>query len=232
MTSPRLLLGWSMVLFPLAVQVPFTLLTLHFSYPDILLRPVAEVLTRFHAGGAPLVGTWYVYALCTPGLAVVAVLLPQVLEARGAAARLSVVAGVVAALAQFLGLLRWVFVVPVLASQWVTDPASRDAVAVAYEVQHRLFGALVGEHVGQFAMGAWTLLAAALLAQAGRPRWVVALGAVAGALFVLGLGAGLARVLPVPAWLQQVPLVAFVVWSVWCVATGVLTLRRTASTAT
>ncbi len=70
----RLVIGLSLIAFPLAVQVPFTLLVERFSYPDILLRSADEVLTRFHAGGSAMVFTWYAYALCTLGLLFVATL--------------------------------------------------------------------------------------------------------------------------------------------------------------
>lgn len=218
-------LGLVMVAFPLAVQAPFGWLAATFSYPDILLRPPDEMLVRFHAGGAAMVWAWYAYAACTAGLLAMAVLLPRVLGARGAVAQASVALGVVAAVAQALGLLRWVLVVPWLAARWVEDPGARPALAVAYEVQHRLFGVVLGEHLGQAAMGGWTLAAAVLLARAGAPRWLVGLGAVCGGLFWLGLGAGLVRVVPLPAAVGQVPVVAFVLWSGWCVAAGVGVLR-------
>lgn len=226
MNRQRLVVGLSLIAFPLAVQVPFTLLVERFSYPDILQRSADEVLTRFHAGGSALVWTWYAYALCTLGLAFIATLLPDVLEQKGAVARASVVSGVIAAIAQLLGLLRWTLVVPFLATRWVEHADQHQAVEVAYEVQHRLFGVLLGEHVGPLFMAAWTALASVMILKANGPRLIAAAGFVSAVLFVGGLGSGLSRAVPMPAFVQPLPMVAFIVWSLWAVATGMLLVVR------
>lgn len=226
MKTARLVVGLTLVCFPLAVQVPFGLLAIRFGYPDILLAGGSEVLPRFHAGGTSLVLTWYFYALCTLGLLPTALMLPEALDQRGRLAQFSVVAGVTAGLTQLLGLLRWTLVVPMLAQRWVERPLEQAAIEQSYELQHRLFGALVGEHVGQLFMGLWTVAVALLLLRTGGPRWLAVGGLVAGGLFLLGLGAGLARALPLPAALGQVPMLAFVLWSAWSVALGGLLLRR------
>jgi hypothetical protein len=227
MNRLRLVVGASFVAFPLVVQVPFTLLIQRFSYPDILLRGADEVLTRFHAGGSGMVWTWYVYALCTLGLGFVASTWPDALEQRGWVARLSVISGVTAALAQLFGLLRWTLVVPFLATRWVEHPEQRQALEVAYEVQHRLFGVLLGEHVGPLFMALWTVTASWLLVAAKGPRLLAALGSLAAGLFIAGLGAGLSRAVPMPALVQPLPMVAFIVWSVWAVVSGSWLVRRT-----
>jgi hypothetical protein len=232
--SPRTrgAVGAALVLFPLAVQLPFGWLAAHYDYPAILERPASEVLERFAAGGAPMILAWYTYALCTLGLGFVAVALPEALGQRGALGRAITVTGVIASLVQLVGLLRWTMVVPFLAERWVQAPAERPTLALAYEVQHRLFGVMLGEHVGQLAMGTFTfLIALALRARRGLAlalrarRGLAFAGAVAGSLFVLGTSAQLARALPLPAFVHQGPLVAFVAWSVWAVATGVFLVR-------
>lgn len=226
MNRQRLVVGLSLIAFPLAVQVPFTLLVERFSYPDILLRSADEVLTRFHAGGSAMVFTWYAYALCTLGLFFVATMLPEVLEQKGAVARLSVVSGVVAALSQLFGLLRWTLVVPFLATRWVEQPGQHQALEVAYEVQHRLFGVLLGEHVGPLFMAVWTATASVMLLKVNAPRLIAAAGFVSSVLFIAGLGSGLSRAVPMPAFVQPLPMFAFIAWSVWALATGVLLVMR------
>jgi hypothetical protein len=224
-TSSRLV-GLTLLAFPLVVQVPFGLLAATFSYPDILTRSADEVLTRFQRGGETLVWTWYGYALCTLGLLFAAVELPSALGQGGVLARLSVWAGALSAAAQLLGLLRWVFVVPFLAEQWVAQPEAHLTLTCVYEVQHRLFGVLLGEHVGQLLLGAWTGLAAMLWRRAGRGRLVAWLGFVSAAGLGLGLAAGLSRVVALPAVFQHVPLVAFIAWTVWAVSTGAGLVRE------
>lgn len=226
MNRQRLAAGLALVAFPLVVQIPFNLLVVKFSYPDILLRTPDEVLTRFHAGGSEMVLTWYAYALCTLGLAFVAAMLPGVLGQKGAVARLSVISGVVASVAQLLGLLRWSMVVPFIASRWVEHPEQRPALEVAYEVQHRLFGVMLGEHVGQLGMGVWTVLVSVMLLRVAAPKVIAATGFVAGALFILGMGAQLGRAVPVPSVVLTFPLLAFVAWSVWALAAGVTIALR------
>jgi hypothetical protein len=226
MNRQRLAVGLSLIAFPLAVQVPFTLLVERFSYPDILLRPADEVLTRFHAGGNAMVWTWYAYALCTLGLAFIATLLPDALEQKGAVARASVVSGVIAAIAQLLGLLRWTLVIPFLATRWVEHADQHQALEVAYEVQHRLFGVLLGEHVGPLFMATWTALVSVMIVKTNGSRAIAGAGFVSAVLFLGGLGSGLSRAVPMPALVQPLPMLAFIVWSVWAVATGALLVIR------
>lgn len=228
MNRQRSAVALALIAFPLAVQVPFSILVARYSYPDILLRGADEVLTRFHGGGSPMVWTWYAYALCTLGLGFVALGLPAALEQRGALASASVVTGALAAVAQLLGLLRWVLVVPFLATRWLERPEQRAILEPLYEVQHRLFGVLLGEHVGQLFMGVWTALASAMLLRALRSRALAGLGFLAAALFLVGLGAGLSRAVPMPEALQQLPVAAFILGSLWSIGAGVALLRRRA----
>jgi hypothetical protein len=226
MNRHRLVVGLLLISFPLAVQVPFMWLVERFSYPDILLRTADEVLTRFHAGGSAMVWTWYAYALCTLGLGFIATMLPDALEQEGSVARLSVVTGVIAALSQLFGLLRWTLVVPFLATRWVERPGEHQALEVAYEVQHRLFGVLLGEHVGPLFMAVWTASVSMMLLKTKAPRWLPSAGFVSSVLFIAGLGSGLSRAVPMPAFVQPLPMIAFIAWSAWALATGVLLVIR------
>lgn len=220
MNRTSLVVGLTLIAFPLAVQIPFSLLISNFSYPDILLRGAGEVLTRFHAGGSGLVWTWYAYALCTLGLGFVATQLPRALDATAGLSRVSMVTGVIAAVSQLLGLLRWTLVVPFLAQRWIEQPTQHEAIELVYEVQHRLFGVMLGEHVGQLFMALWSMSAALMLWRAGAPRLIATAGALSGALFLLGLGAGLARAVPMPQFVLPLPMVAFMLWSAWALAAG------------
>ena len=230
----RLILGFALAVFPLLVQIPFTLLGVGFDYPDILRRPPAEVLERFAAGGDSLVLTWYAYALCVVPFLLAVIVLPDALDASPERRRLIRALGVISAVTQLVGLLRWTLVVPGLASAYVDPAASaatRDAVVVAFDTQHRLFGNLLGEHVGQLTLALWTLLIATTQRHAAL-RW---LGRVAGGLFLLGLGDGLATVIAVPgaSLLGDAPLVAFLLWTAWMIATGVgLAVRSRSSSRT
>lgn len=219
-----LIAGLSLAVTPLVLQVPFGLLAARYEYPDILLRDAGEVLTRFHDAGPGMVWTWWFYAACTLGLFVAALTVPDALQLGGAAKRFSTATGLVAAFAQLLGLLRWVFVVPYLAQAWVDQPADHHMLRLIFETQHRLFGVLLGEHVGQLFMALWT----ASVALYQRAKWLRTLGLSSAALLLVGLGAGLARAVPMPAFVTHAPLFGFLAWVVWAVATGVVLLNMAA----
>lgn len=228
----RTAVGLAFVLFPILVQVPFNLLAISFDYPDILREGAGEVLPRFHAGGRRLLFEWYAYALLVVPLLVAILALPRALDARGS--RLLEIAtgiGAVSGAAQLIGLLRWTFAVPLLASRWVAAgdaPATREAIAIAYDTQHALLGVLLGEHVGQLTLALWTAGVSLWLWREVKERWLAAVGLASAAAFLLGLGDGLATVEALPRalhWMTEAPLVAFLAWTVWCVWLGVRLLR-------
>ena len=76
--------------------------------------------------------------------------------------------GVLAAAVQFLGLIRWPYLVPYLARTFF-DPSSseatRDAVAVVFQAFHRYAGVAIGEHLGYLFTGLWTLLVGVAMTQ-------------------------------------------------------------------
>ena len=47
----RKIVGGSLIALAVGFNLPFALLAARFDYPDILRRPVAEILTAFQAGG-------------------------------------------------------------------------------------------------------------------------------------------------------------------------------------
>src|SRR4028119_758226 len=89
--------------------------------------------------------------------------------------------GVVAGVVQFLGLIRWPFLVPYLADTYL-DPASsgatREAVAVVVQALQHYAGVGVGENLGYLFTGTWTALVALAMFGAALPfgRWLALLG--------------------------------------------------------
>src|SRR4028119_1181870 len=135
----RLLTAVLLILTPIAFNVFFTLLSVTFEYPDILREPTGYVLRQFDAGGSSLVAIWYGFMLTAVLFVPLAVLVHRAL-ARKDTPYLAVATafGVVAGVVQFLGLVRWPFLVPYLADAYL-DPASsgatRESVAVRSEEQ-------------------------------------------------------------------------------------------------
>jgi uncharacterized protein DUF4386 len=130
------LAGLLLVAMPLAFNVSFGMLAARFDYPDILRRPTNEVLERFHRGGTGLVLMWWAFALTAVLFAPLVVLLSQAIsDADSTLLAVGTTIGVLAAVVQFLGLIRWPFLVPYLAraaSDPDASPARREAVDIVF----------------------------------------------------------------------------------------------------
>src|SRR4029079_18452351 len=121
-------------------------------YPDILREPTHEVLARFREGGSELIWIWWGFAmsalLFTP---LVVLLAAKMTGADFVTVTLSLVVGVLASLVQFLGLIRWPFLVPYLAREAEgPDPESSrgEAIDLVFQSFHRYLGVAVGEYLG------------------------------------------------------------------------------------
>ncbi len=124
--SEQSVAGIVLIATPILFNVGFTLLAQRFDYPDILRRPTHEVLERFRAGGRGLILIWWLFALSAVLFSALAVLLAiAVDDADPTVVVLGLVFGVLASLVQFLGLIRWPFLVPYLAR--VSADASPDS---------------------------------------------------------------------------------------------------------
>jgi len=217
--------GIFLILTPIAFNVFFTLLSVTFDYPDILREPTGHVLRRFDAGGSGLVAIWYGFMLTAVLFVPLAILVHKVL-ARQDTPYMAVAAafGVVGGVVQFLGLVRWPFLVPYLADTYL-DPASsgatRESVAVVFQAFNQYAGVGVGENLGYLFTGLWTLLVA--MAMFGSPlpfrRWLALLGVVSAVGIVIGIlePAGFE-----PA--ANIVVVGYVLWSIWLALTSILLL--------
>jgi hypothetical protein len=199
----------------------FTLLAMNFEYPDILRFPTGYVLEQYHAGGSNLTLMWYGMVVVSILFVPIAVLLQRLLAAENIPyLGLAAVFGVLAGVMNFLGFIRWVFVVPHLARLYV-DPASsqatREAVVVVFEAFHLYAGFSLGEHLGYLFIGLWTLLLglAMLKASLFKP-WLGWLGMVSALLIMFGSAEGAG--LEVAA---EVNVVGFLLWSVWMIGMAV-----------
>jgi hypothetical protein len=212
---------------PVAFNVTFGMLAARFDYPDILRRPTDEVLTRFRAGGTGLVLTWWAFALSAVLFAPLVVLTSESLVgADGALLAVTTVVGVLAAVVQFLGLIRWPFLVPYLAriaAEPDVTPARQEAVDVVFQSFNRYLGVAVGEHLGYSLTGAWSVLAGVASIQSSTvPAWLGVVGiAVGAALLVCSLEFVGRSDLRGWSLAEKLTPIAYVLWSVWLVATGI-----------
>jgi len=222
--------GLLLVAVPLAFNAAFALLAARFDYPDILRQPTTDVLAKFRAGGTGLVVLWWAFALTAVLLAPLAVLLSRAIsDANPTLLALATTTGVLAAAVQFLGLIRWPFLVPYLArvdADPDTSPARREAIDIVFQSFNRYLGVAVGEHLGYLLTGAWTTVTAIALTQTTAvPSWLGVLGILIGPVLML---CSLEIVGPhePTGWklAERLTPITYIAWSLWLIATGVALL--------
>ena len=201
-----------------------TLLSSTFEWPDILREPPSTVLPAFAVGGTGLIWTWFATAWTYALLAVPILLLPAALTRReDAVLRVATTLGAASVLLSLVGFLRWVFVVPALASSYAAgDAVQRAAIEASWTAQHQFGGALLGEHLGQLLAVAWSAtLSIIILRSRVLPRWLGGGGLAASLLYLLNQGDILATSVPgFPVW-DLAGLIGSSAWGLWVGALGV-----------
>lgn len=221
--------GALFILLSVLLNVPYWLLMQNFEYDDILRKPTDYVLTRFHAGGTGLILTWFVFALVALLFVPASALLQKILEREDTPyLTAATLMGVLSGLLQSVGLMRWVFVIPVLANLNVDPTASvatREAVAVVYRAVHQYGGVVIGEQLGQTLLAFWTLgVGVAMLRSPLFKPWVGWLGLVTVPFWILGQSELLATViLSIPT--LEVTSIGFAIWEIWLFVTGIFLLK-------
>jgi hypothetical protein len=212
-------------------NVPFSILASTYEYPDILRRPPGEALDLFAAGGPSLVLTWYAFALSALALAPMAIALsltPARVAAKPGLAMGAAILGALAGLAQAIGLLRWVFVIPGLARAHADAAATPDAQVAAeraFDLLNHYGGVAIGEHLGQMLTALFVLLLACLQ-WSERARISAGLGLITSLLLALGLGEGLAIALGQPGDLfGLITIIGFLGLTLWLILTGIGLMR-------
>lgn len=225
----RQLTGILLILGAVLVNIPYTLLIMNFDYPDILRFPAGEILQRFAAGGPSLVWTWLAFAWV--GLFILGgiLLLPKAMDDKTPAGKVALFFGATGAVVQIIGLLRWPFVVSILA-QMFTSPlsteATRAAAVVVFQAVNQYGGVVLGEHIGQLFTILWmVVLSLSLLAGKRFPRWFSITGLAAALVYALAQGDLLATAIPgFPVW-GAAGLAGSLLWLAWLLILGILVLR-------
>jgi uncharacterized protein DUF4386 len=222
--------GLLMIVVAFAFNAAFALLAARFDYPDILREPTADVLAKFRAGGTSLVLLWWGFALIAVLMVPLVVLLSSAIsDADRTLIAVATTVGVIAAVVQFLGLIRWPFLVPYLARTAAdpdASPARREAVDIVFQSFNRYLGVAVGEHLGYLLNGAWTTLTGIALTQTtAAPIWVGVLGIVIGPVLMLCSLEFVGRHEPT-GWklAERLTPITYIAWSLWLIATGIALL--------
>ena len=222
--TPAIVTGLLLILVPVAFNVTFFMLQKAFEYPDILRKPTDTILRRFRQGGGSLRRMWYAFTFSAVLFTPVPVLVQQLFQPDvpwylPAGTTLGVLAGAV----QFLGLIRWPFLVPTLAEIYTRPKASqatREAVEVVFQAFHRYVGVAIGEHLGYIFTSLWTILLCIAILQTGLVSpffgWLgilPALGVLAGVFEETGFQAA-----------GAINAISYILWSLWLVALGIAVL--------
>ncbi|WP_110520479.1 DUF4386 domain-containing protein [Herpetosiphon llansteffanensis] len=227
----RQLTGWSLILGSLLVNIPYTLLISNFDYPDILRAPVDQVLRQFAAGGSGLIYTWLAFAWVGLPLLFASIMLKRLPEFSGAAlSETASTIGVIGFVMQVVGLLRWVFVVPLIAQSYLDPLASattKASLATLFQVVHQYGGVVLGEHIGQLFMIIWMLLLSTIIYRSmSLPKWLAWLGWLAALIYSLAQTELLATVLPTIPVIAWAGLVGSLLWLAWMASLGIIILRQ------
>jgi len=229
-TNFRKLTGIFFIVGAILVNVPYTLLIVNFDYPDILRQPTAEILARFHAGGDALIYTWLAFAWVGLPILLGAVMLKRVLEKEGSLfLETATTLGVIGFVVQLIGLLRWVFVVPVLARLFTdpgTDPATQASISAVFIAVHQYGGVVLGEHIGQIFTITWMSLISGVIYRSKMfSKWVAWLGWFASAVYLLAQTELFATSIPNFPVVGWAGLYGSLLWLVWMLVLGIYLVK-------
>lgn len=216
--------GWLLIAGAIGVFVPYTILTIIFEYPLILRQDTAVILTKFYKGGTQLITTWFAFALMGLPLLPAYILIGKKLENQSSLVRIATTFGVAGLIVQMIGLLRWTFVVPVLANSFVhsTDEATRASIIIVFKTIHQFAGVLLGEHLGQLFTIIWTVLISLAFAKLKLfPKWVSILGYISSFIYLLAQTELLATVIPGFPVIEMAGFIGSTLWLIWLVIVGI-----------
>jgi hypothetical protein len=203
---------------------------MNFDYPGILREPSAQILTRFHAGGTGLIFTWLAFAWAGIPLLFAIVMLQKVIEREDTPYLwIGTVVGIVGGITQMLGLLRWTFVVPVLARTYIDPTASiatKEAIVIVFQTIHQYGGVVLGEHIGQTFTIIWMLLISFAIFRSNLFKsWLAWFGIFASIVYALAQTELLETVIPDFPVVPETGLIGSLMWLVWMVILGIFLVR-------
>ncbi len=204
---------------------PLAILGPAIGWPASLRDPAGQQLAAIAAAPLALTLGYSVYLLYSLAILPVAVIVAwRVTGLTGKLSALIVALGALSALSRVIGILRWLTVMPILASGYASaDPETRAAIELTFSAINS-YGGGIGEVLGVALFGGlWLLVAmAAALRSRSLPLWLIVFGVVA-AVLQLALAA------PTLGIAVQVPVaVAVTVFVLWLVAFAVQLLFASA----
>lgn len=224
--------GILLILLIILSNIPYMLLMQTFGYDDILREPVDVVLTKFKAGGTELILIWFGFGLAALLFIPASLLLHHVLNLptqRNDQPYLSITTlmRALSGILQAIGLMRWVFVIPVLANLYVqsSNSTTQKVIRVIYQAVHQYGGVVIGEFLGQILLIGWTIgIGIAMLRSPLIKPWLAWFGLFTTPLLLLGQSELLATVIPSLPIFETTP-IGFILWEVWLLTVGIYLTR-------
>ncbi len=230
------------------INVCFLVLQSVFEFPAILNKPAAHVLPLFYKNSSIIIPAYYAFTLSSVLLIPIALLLHRVLASKPSTfMNITTTIGIVAAVFQILGFMRWPFLVPYLATTYVnpqTSDATRQSIEVFYNAFNIYAGHTVGERLGFLFNAVWGILISIAILRsplfAGRQwRWIGIVGIILSAgilgnpLQDLSLNFAPADTYYFISNLTLVNLtylISYALWAIWLIAPAIrlLTIRKQA----
>ena len=221
-------IGVLLILGAVGVFIPYAILTMIFDYPDILRQDAGVILTRFHEGGASLIFVWFLFAILGLPLILAYISIGQKLENRFYFVRWATTLGVISGIVQIIGLLRWTFVIPVLANNFVTavSEATKESNKTVFQTIHQFGGVLLGEHVGQLFTIAWTIMISIAFNKLRLfPKWIIWFGYISSAIYLFAQAELFKTVIPgFPVW-DMAGFIGSTLWLIWLIIIGIKFLK-------
>jgi hypothetical protein len=222
-------IGWLIIAGAIGVFIPYTMLTIIFEYPAVLRQDTAIILAKFHEGGSKLIWTWFAFAITGIPLIPAYIMIGQKFENKAPLVRMATTIGVIGLIVQMIGLLRWTFVVPVIADTFVhvTDEATKAAASVSFKTIHQFAGVILGEHLGQLFTVAWTVMISISFAKLKlMPKWVNLLGIISAFIYLLAQAELFATVIKdFPVW-DMAGFIGSTLWLVWLIIAGIMFIKK------
>jgi hypothetical protein len=222
--KPEKTIGLLLIAGAIGVFIPYTILTMTFEYPLILRQDTGTILTKFHNGGSALILTWWSFAILGLPLLIAYILIGQKFESKLSFIKWVTTFGVISGVVQIIALLRWVFVVPVLANSYVSagEVATKTAAILSFQTIHQFGGVLLGEHIGQLFTIIWTIMISyAFMKLNFFAKWISWLGIVASVIYLMAQAELFATVIPgFPVW-GMAGFIGSTLWLIWLIIVGV-----------
>lgn len=218
-------LGLGLILVPILFNWAFASLAKQFEYPDILRQSTSVVLAKFRTGGSRLIFTWWAFSMSALAFGIIAALVPYSFPIPDWQRTLTSVLGILASLVQFLGLVRWPFMVPHLARQAEHANASKmDSIDLIFQSLNRYLGVAVGEHLGYLFTGLWTIALSFMVFDYSTMGLAVGLVGIAIGVLLVVCSLEFVGSNELNGWqlAGRITPFVYIAWSLWLIVLGVL----------